>query len=35
MQVELCGMVTRIEQHERWTDYEIYDGTGSIRSRIW
>ncbi|EES16038.2 hypothetical protein SORBI_3008G109000 [Sorghum bicolor] len=33
--VELCGMLTRIEQHERWMDYEIYDGTGSIRSRIW
>jgi hypothetical protein len=34
-QVEICGMLTSVEQEERWTDYELYDGTGSIKARIW
>ncbi|KAG0525338.1 hypothetical protein BDA96_06G047500 [Sorghum bicolor] len=33
--VEICGMLTSVEQEERWTDYELYDGTGSIKARIW
>jgi len=33
--VKLCGILRRIQPHEKYIDYTVHDGTGSIDARVW
>ena len=35
LQVQVCGLLTKIEHEETYTDFSIFDGTGEISARAW